>query len=494
MSRELFRQALNALVHHTQQTRPIHNTDLAIAALRSALAAPQPEPVAWIAVADKMPPEDVPCWLYEPGIGAWIGGWSNDADGWLWHHCHGSQYMSADGEWEANDAEADDYKPTHWMALPAAPGAAPPAAPAPAVPEMETRADGKLVRVDRWEWGIRRIVALLWGNRKEFEIDEVVQSVKELVPYTHEDDESLCTAVERLSAAPPAAAAPANQLTLNYAQAVQLMVMYADDADCEITLSSGDGHSGAGIYAHYSEYPEEGAQLLDPSEKVAALAAAPAPVVPEDIVMVPLSDAQMLLDWMDRTFSDGEGGDWFDEDAAAVADALNEALKRFKAAAPAAWPTPAMTDIDALLKSLRKEEFQKFRSDMQDDGIEAADTINALLVKVAALESAAPAVPLPDEQFADMVADASLAVDLAANPLKLLAFARAVLSAAPAVREPLTDEQIEQAVTVAVKSGACPWMGYKKDENGEYTLPVLSGVHYGIARAIEQAHGIGGGK
>ena len=55
--------------------------------------------------------------------------------------------------------------------------------------------------------------------------------------------------------------------------------------------------------------------------------------------------------------------------------------------------------------------------------------------------SAAPAVPLTDEQFADIVAEASLAVDLAANPLKLLAFARAVLSAAPVVREPLTFEQ-----------------------------------------------------
>ena len=53
----------------------------------------------------------------------------------------------------------------------------------------------------------------------------------------------------------------------------------------------------------------------------------------------------------------------------------------------------------------------------------------------------APAVPLTDEQFADIVAEASLAVDLAANPLKLLAFARAVLSAAPVVREPLTFEQ-----------------------------------------------------
>ncbi len=42
---------------------------------------------------------------------------------------------------------------------------------------------------------------------------------------------------------------------------------------------------------------------------------------------------------------------------------------------------------------------------------------------------AAPAVPLTDKQFADIVADASLAVDLAANPIKLLAFAREVLKA-----------------------------------------------------------------
>ena len=53
---------------------------------------------------------------------------------------------------------------------------------------------------------------------------------------------------------------------------------------------------------------------------------------------------------------------------------------------------------------------------------------------------------------------------------------------APAV--PLTDEQIKQAVTAAVKSGACPWMGYEKDDDGRYTLPVLSAMHYGIARAV----------
>lgn len=60
-----------------------------------------------------------------------------------------------------------------------------------------------------------------------------------------------------------------------------------------------------------------------------------------------------------------------------------------------------------------------------------------------------------------------------------------VESAAPAV--PMTDEQIKQAVTAAVKSGACPWMGYEKDEDGRYTLPVLSSMHYGIARAVLSA-------
>lgn len=44
-------------------------------------------------------------------------------------------------------------------------------------------------------------------------------------------------------------------------------------------------------------------------------------------------------------------------------------------------------------------------------------------------KSAAPVVPLTQSQFADMVADASIAVDLAASPLKLLAFAREVLKA-----------------------------------------------------------------
>ena len=47
MNKAMFQQALDALVYHTQQTRPIHNTDIAIDALRTELAKPEPEPVAW---------------------------------------------------------------------------------------------------------------------------------------------------------------------------------------------------------------------------------------------------------------------------------------------------------------------------------------------------------------------------------------------------------------------------------------------------------------
>jgi len=39
---EILRQALNALEYHTQQTRPIHNTELAIDALRAVLNKEKP--------------------------------------------------------------------------------------------------------------------------------------------------------------------------------------------------------------------------------------------------------------------------------------------------------------------------------------------------------------------------------------------------------------------------------------------------------------------
>lgn len=60
------------------------------------------------------------------------------------------------------------------------------------------------------------------------------------------------------------------------------------------------------------------------------------------------------------------------------------------------------------------------------------------------------------------------------------------LYAAPKVLAPLTDEQIEQAV----KTYGVSWTGYREDDHGFYTIPVLSPYHYQFARAIEAAHGI----
>ena len=68
MSRELLERAIDALQYHTQQTRPIHNTELMVDALREALAAPQPEPekrIVWCTETDSAcstcPTLRIPC-------------------------------------------------------------------------------------------------------------------------------------------------------------------------------------------------------------------------------------------------------------------------------------------------------------------------------------------------------------------------------------------------------------------------------------------------
>jgi len=55
---------------------------------------------------------------------------------------------------------------------------------------------------------------------------------------------------------------------------------------------------------------------------------------------------------------------------------------------------------------------------------------------------------------------------------------------------PLTDEQIQLVVSQAVSAETLSWLGYKKDADGKYTVPVLSPSDYQFARAIEAAHGI----
>lgn len=58
--------------------------------------------------------------------------------------------------------------------------------------DYEFRADGKIVRKDRWETGIHRIRSVLGDCRREFEIDDVVSAVEALVaaiPAPPDEDE-----------------------------------------------------------------------------------------------------------------------------------------------------------------------------------------------------------------------------------------------------------------------------------------------------------------
>lgn len=55
--------------------------------------------------------------------------------------------------------------------------------------DYEFREDGKVVRKDRWEMGIRRIRSALGDQRREFEIEDVVSAVKALVATLPEPPE-----------------------------------------------------------------------------------------------------------------------------------------------------------------------------------------------------------------------------------------------------------------------------------------------------------------
>lgn len=55
----------------------------------------------------------------------------------------------------------------------------------------EKRDDGKRVRKNRWESGIRRIVKILKGNSSDFEIDDIVLRVGELAEKPKERLENL---------------------------------------------------------------------------------------------------------------------------------------------------------------------------------------------------------------------------------------------------------------------------------------------------------------
>lgn len=55
--------------------------------------------------------------------------------------------------------------------------------------DLEFRDDGKLVRKDRWKTGIMQIACGVRGARWEFEIDDVVEAVRALLPPDNEGED-----------------------------------------------------------------------------------------------------------------------------------------------------------------------------------------------------------------------------------------------------------------------------------------------------------------
>lgn len=65
--------------------------------------------------------------------------------------------------------------------------------------DYEFRADGKIVRKDRWERGIGSIVSILGWSRREYEISEVVEQVRTFAEAREAADETnFCQLIDEL--------------------------------------------------------------------------------------------------------------------------------------------------------------------------------------------------------------------------------------------------------------------------------------------------------
>lgn len=86
---------------------------------RAALSDFESQPSGWISVESQLPELGIPVWLHENGR-IYVGGRSDEGEGWLWGNCYGSHYMD-DGVWKCDIEIDDEYEPTMWMALPSIP-------------------------------------------------------------------------------------------------------------------------------------------------------------------------------------------------------------------------------------------------------------------------------------------------------------------------------------------------------------------------------------
>lgn len=74
---------------------------------------------------------------------------------------------------------------------------------------------------------------------------------------SQQPDNAACKSVQRRLEVPQ----PATGIEIDFKQTTELLAMFGGEP-ATVTLMSGDGHRGKGLYAYYTDLPEEGAEFL----------------------------------------------------------------------------------------------------------------------------------------------------------------------------------------------------------------------------------------
>ena len=197
----------------------------------------------------------------------------------------------------------------------------------------------------------------------------------------HEMVDCVRAVADRITAL--AASTPPVSITLDFKQATELLGMYGGEPT-EVTLMVGNGHSGKGVYAHWTSVPEEEAMFLGASNDEAA----PVAPAPQPAPMPYPTDAQI-----EAVYEQTMG------QHLRIQDALT--MRRFgramflcawNAAAPKAAPAPVAEDAeDAANWKWLAAYLVGPRTD-RDDEIVASESVNALrkLVSAARAHAAQP--------------------------------------------------------------------------------------------------------
>lgn len=246
----------------------------------------------------------------------------------------------------------------------------------------------------------------------------------------------------------------------------------------------------AAIKAAVDKSTNEAEYMIDSYECIAIVreqfAAAPVPeakVVPAGFALVPLRMTQAM-----REITESE--DWQWEDLLAAAEAIDEPTYNRIAADPAApaapapeaepsGPTQPWGAVKDMLVATPTKAQEADAVEKEREALRTAQT-EAVMPMIGPLLDAWENIPCDelDLELAKWLSNINRAMEHAET---------LPAQAQQAEVKPLTDEQVQAAATDAVKHGRLSWLGFKKDELGTYSIPVLSHSDFQFARAVERA-------